>query len=168
MEGTRFLTLAEWGFNVPFFVVNPNTNWKDGTYQFLIEHFKRPKTLTILATKKDGALYRPYVPLRTVFVDTVVLEHKYEVIIMEDVDCEFRGYVTFNLDGTGEYNLLKEPPVRFSIVELIEGAKMRCVIRILSKIIEKVKEPVVVQFGWAKKFCGVNKSRLVVFDYKTI
>lgn len=168
MEGNRFLTLAEWGFNVPLFVVNPNTNWKDGTYQFLIEHFKRPKTLTILATKKDGSLHRPCLPLRTIFVDTVVLEHKYEVIIMEDVPFEFNGYVTFNLDGTGEYNLLKEPPVQFTVCELIVNTKMRCIIRILSKIIEKVKEPVVIHFCWAKDFCGVNKSRLVVFDYKTI
>lgn len=169
MQVDRFLKLVEWGFNVPLFVVNPNTNWQDDTYQFLIELFKRPKTLTILATKKDGSLYRPRLPLRTIFVDTVVLENKYEVIIMEDVDCEFDGYVMFNHDGTGEYHLSNEQyPVRFGLPELVESVKMRCIIRILGTLPEKVGGAVSIQFSWAKSFCGVNKSRLVVFDYKPI
>lgn len=167
MQVDRFLKLVEWGFNVPLFVMNPNTNWKDDTYQFLIEHFKRPKTLTILASRKDGdvSLYQPSLPLRTVFVDIVVLEHRYEVIVMEDIACEFSGHVEIHDDGTGEYCLSGERPVRFSVTELIESVKMRCIVRILSNLPEKAGGAVSIQFAWAKRFCGVNKSRLIVFDY---
>jgi len=170
MQVDRFLQLVEWGFNVPLFVVNPNSSWKNGTFQLLIEHFQRPKTLTILAAQKDGSssLHRPNLPLGSIFVESVVLEHKYKVIVMEDVSYEFKGWVRFDLDGTGEYSISKKQPVRFSTVELVESVKMRCIVRILTAILEKVKEPVVVQFCWAKKFCGVKNSRLIVFDYSVV
>lgn len=168
----RFLQLVEWGFNVPLFLRNPSTNFGQGAHQQLKELFHQSKTLSIIGAKKDGkrVLHVQGKPLGTIFVETVALEPNWEIIVLEDIDIEFNGYVIFNEDGTGEYNLPTKGIFRkrFSAVEFIEDVKLRCLIRTMRGVYEKLQKTVIVQFCWAKKFCGVKSSRLVVLDYLVI
>lgn len=168
----RFLQLAEWGLNVPLFLRNPSTNYGQGTYQQLKWHFYRAETLSIIGARKDGkrSLHVQAKPLRTIFIEVVALKANWEIIVLEDVDVEFGGFVIFNEDGTGEYHLLTKEVFQkqFCLIESIEDVKMRCLVREMYKVYEKVQKMVFVQFCWAKKFCGVKPSRLVILDYLII
>lgn len=165
----RFLQLAEWGFNVPLFLRNPSTNYGFAAHQQLKELFHQAKTLSIIGARKDGkrTLHVRGKPLSTIFVETVALEPRWEILVLEDVDVEYYGSVIFNEDGTGEYNIPTKGVFRkrFSIVESIEDVKQRCLIREMCRIYKKLQKAVIVQFFWAKKFCGVKSSRLVITDY---
>lgn len=169
MRVDRFLQLVEWGFNVPLFLRNPSTNFGNNAYQQMKEHFHQAKTLGILGARKDGkrSLHVMWKSLGVVFVEAVALEPNWEIIVLEDIDVEFSGFVLFNKDGTGEYSLPAEKifQKRFSMLEVIEDVKMRCLIRKMNKVYERLQTAVVVEFCWAKKFCGVEPSRLVVLDY---
>jgi len=138
----------------------------------LKELFHEAKTLSIIGAKKNGkrALHVQGMPLGTVFVETIALEPNWEIIVLEDVDVEFSGSVVFDESGMGEYSLPAKgvSRKRFSTVEAIEDVKMRCLIRDMSRVYEKLQTAVIVQFCWAKKFCGVKPSRLVVLDYLVI
>ena len=168
----RFLQLVEWGCNVPLFLRNPSTNYGQGAHQQLKELFHEAKTLSIIGARKDGkrTLHVEGKPLGTIFVETVALEPNWEILVLEDVEVEFSGSVLFRGDGMGEYNLTETRVFekRFSTIEAIEDVKMRCLIRDMSTVYEKLQRAVVVQFCWAKKFCGVKPSRLVILDYLVI
>ncbi|MBA7649027.1 hypothetical protein ES703_56820 [subsurface metagenome] len=165
----RILHLVEWGFNVPLFLRNPSSNYGQGAHQQLKELFHQTKTLSIIGARKDGkrALHLQGMSLGTVFVDIIALEHTWEIIVLEDVAVEFSGSVLFNEDGGGEYNIIEKKVLRkqFHLIESIEDVKMRCLIREMRKVYEKLQTSVVVQFCWAKYFCGVKPSRLVILDY---
>jgi len=165
----RFLQLVEWGCNVPLFLRNPSTNFGQGAHQQLKELFHQAETLSIIGARKDGkrALHLQGMPLGAVFVDIIALEHTWEIIVLEDVAVEFSGSVLFRGSGMGEYNLTETRVFekRFSTIEAIEDVKMRCLVREMSKVYEKLQTSVVVQFCWAKKFCGIKPSRLVILDY---
>jgi len=168
----RFLQLAEWGFNVPLFLRNPNTNYGQGAHQQMKELFHQAKTLSLIGARKDGkrVLHVQGKPLGTIFVEAVALEPNWEILVLEDVDVEFNGSVVFDEAGFGEYSLPTKGVFRkrFSTVEAIEDVKMRCLIRGMSKVYEKLQTAVIVQFCWAKNFCGVKPSRLVILDYLVI
>ncbi|MCK4496970.1 MAG: hypothetical protein KAU24_02165 [Candidatus Aenigmarchaeota archaeon] len=136
------------------------------------ELFHEAKTLSIIGARKDGkrTLHVQGKPLGTIFVETVALEPNWEILVLEDVDVEFSGSVSFDEDGMGEYSLPSKgvSRKRFSSIEVIEDVKMRCLIREMSKVCEKLQRAVVIQFCWAKKFCGVKPSRLVILDYLVI
>jgi len=168
----RFLQLVEWGCNVPLFLRNPSTNFGQGAHQQLKELFHGAKTLSIIGAKKNGkrSLHVQGMPLGTVFVETIALEATWEIVVLENVDVEFSGYVTFDEGGLGEYSLPSKgiSQKRFYTVESIEDVKMRCLIREMSKVYEKLQKAVIVHFCWAKRFCGVKPSRLVILDYLVI
>lgn len=168
----RFLQLVEWGFNVPLFLRNPSTNYGHSAHQQMKELFHRAKTLSIIGARKDGKreLHVQRKPLGTIFVETVALEPRWEIIVLEDINVEFSGSVVFYVPGWGEYSLPSKGVFRkrFSTVEVIEDVKLRCLIREMNKIYERLQKTVVVQFCWAKKFCGVKPSRLVILDYLVI
>lgn len=168
----RFLQLVEWGCNVPLFLRNPSTNFGMGAHQQLKELFHEAKSLSIVGARKDGKrdLHVQGMPLGTVFVDIIALEPNWEILVLEDVDVEFSGSVLFHRDGTGEFNVPTKGIFRerFSTVEAVEDVKMRCLIRDMSRVYEKLQKAVIVHFCWAKKFCGVKPSRLVIFDYLVI
>jgi len=168
----RFLQLVEWGCNVPLFLRNPNTNYGEGAHQQLKELFHEAETLSIIGARKDGKrdLHVEGLSLGAVFVDIIALEPTWEIVVLEDVDVEFGGSVVFNEDGMGEYSLPAKgvSKKRFSTVEAIKDVKMRCLVRDMSKVYEKLQKAVVVHFCWAKKFCGIKPSRLVILDYVVI
>ncbi|MBA7670181.1 hypothetical protein ES703_78326 [subsurface metagenome] len=168
----RFLQLVEWGCNVPLFLRNPSTNFGQGAHQQLKELFHQAETLSIIGARKDGKrdLHVQELSLGAVFVDIIALEPNWEILVLEDVDVEFSGSVLFHGDGTGEYNLPTKGIFRkrFFTTEAIEDVKMRCLIRDMSKVYEKLQGAVVVYFCWAKKFCGIKPSRLVILDYMVI
>lgn len=126
----------------------------------------------MLGIKKDGerTLFIQSKPLRTIFVEAVALESKWDIIVVEDVAVEFSGYAVFYEDGSGEYHLPTKGifKKRFFAIELIEDVKLRCLIREVGKVHEKLQGELLVQFSWAKKFCGVNYSRLIISDYLII
>jgi hypothetical protein len=165
----RFLKLAEWGFNVPLFLRNPSTNYGHGAHQQLRELFYRANSLTIIGARKDGSKEQVIraKPLGTIFVETVHLEHKWEILVIEVIDTEFDGFVAFNEDGTGDYNIPLKGifQKKFSSVEAIEDVKIRCLVRKLSRVCDKAGKRVTVYFAWTKKFCGVQNSRLIFLDY---
>jgi len=168
----RFLQLVEWGCNVPLFLRNPSTNYGEGAHQQLKELFHEAETLSIIGARKDGKrdLHVEGLSLGAVFVDIIALEPTWEIVVLEDVDVEFGGSVVFNEDGMGEYSLPAKgvSKKRFSTVEAIKDVKMRCLVRDMSKVYEKLQKAVVVHFCWAKKFCGIKPSRLVILDYVVI
>lgn len=168
----RFLQLVEWGCNVPLFLRNPNTNYGQGAHQQLKELFHQAKTLSIIGARKDGKrdLHLEGMSLGAVFVDIIALEPNWEILVLEDIDIEFSGSVFFNAVGWGEYSLPSKgvSRKRFYLIESIEDVKMRCLIRDMNKVYEKLQKAVVVHFCWAKNFCGIKPSRLVILDYVVI
>jgi hypothetical protein len=138
----------------------------------LKELFHGAKSLSIIGARKDGKrdLSVKGLSLGSVFVDIIALEPSWEILVLEDVVVEFSGSVLFNEDGTGEYSLPAKgvSQKRFSTVEVIEDLKMRCLIRDMNRVYEKLRRAVIIYFCWAKKFCGIKPSRLVILDYMVI
>jgi len=88
------------------------------------------------------------------------------VLMAEDVEFEFAGQVRFLKDDTGYLFIDDKFIERFHMVEFVADPKHRCIVRDIHKqVYNKIKEDFVVFFGWAKKFTGVNSSRLVIYDY---
>jgi len=175
MNVSRFIHLAELGFNVPRFVLNPVTNYGRDAYASMKDYFQCTVPFDMLATRKDGHVTRMFEKL--LLGDAVLrLSHleasSYETVLMEHVEFEWEGIIM--LLG-GEYgrmrvrhvDAVKDEKFHFGFLQEVQNLVHRHVVRECLKFpgVDSSRK-VRMDVRWATEFRGVNSSKLVFLDYK--
>ena len=175
MKIERFVDLANWGFNVPLFVVNANKNYGKDTYSAMKEVFGRKRRIDIFLSKdeeKDKTILN--LSLNTAVLDINTFEgNGYSSIMFENIPADFSGVVVFNSEiGGCFYHFDRDQGVSrhpFNYLADIDDSKFRHIVRVLHRIKEKLGSvSVSIDYVWAQDFSGVNGSRLIVYDYEIL
>jgi len=169
MDVHRFLTLAEWGFNVPLFMCDPNKHYGRDTCVVLKKYFRRCFRFSILFKHVGQKQNRFFSDLsfNDVFNRAVSLDKdKYEIVVMEYVPIEFACYVTLRRDGSGGYVVDTGRVKEFLCYDFIEDVKMRCLIRPAQVVFTKGDFDIIqLSFWWVKHFSGVSYSKQIFYDF---
>jgi len=165
----RHLLMLEHGLNVPAFVVNPSTVYKENTVTFLKEQFYGCPDLTFLAKKEDVVKEYDEEALRDAFQKSVVLEQSgYTVWIAEGVSCVYTGTIWARKDGSGKLKYRRGRRGRFEFTdsESIKNLREKIIVRRVAAFAKKAGfEAVSVDFGWAYTFVGELNERIIFFDF---
>lgn len=166
----RRLLMLKHGLNVPSYVVNPNTTYKEDTVTFLKEKFFDCPYLTFLAKKGDKVKEYDEEALRDAFQKSIVMEQNgYTVWIAEGVICLYTGTVWARKDGSGKFKYggsSRRARTNFTDSESITNIREKIIARRVVTFARKLKiEAVAVDFGWAFTFVGELNERIIFFDY---
>lgn len=171
MRTDRVLRLAEWGFNVPFFIENPCSHYGRDTYLIVKSIFLRTNHFALLATRRSdkSTQFQTDMRLADALLRVSFLEDTgYDVILMEHVPVAFKGFVKFS-GNDFDLNVLcieGQDDKIFVCAEDLRSLKCRHIVRELFKV--QAKMPVIpckVEFIWTTDFIGVKGSRLIVTNY---
>lgn len=165
----RYSLMLEHGLNVPDYVINPSTAYKEDTVTFLKERFFGCPYLTFLAKKEGVVKEYDEEALRDAFQKSVVLEQSgYTVWIVEGFICEYTGTLWARKDGSGKFKYRNgaKKKVVFTDSEDIKNLREKIIARRVVSFAQKAKfDAVMVDFGWASSFLGKLNERIVFFDF---
>lgn len=165
MDLDKVSKLADWGFNVPFFVRYISTSETKINYQWLKVFFKEISRFCIFAEKKGKKKFIKDISLQDAFLQWSLFIHEgFDVALMEYIRFKEQKIVYLCADGSGTFS-----NQWFSHYELLKRVKSRIILRRLFPLVAKLEaEKIKVDFVWADDFSGVYSDRLIIFDYEKI
>lgn len=175
MDVERFVTLAERGYNVPRFVVNPVTHYGRDAYLAMKDYFQCINHFDVLVTRKDKYITRFFedVMLGDAILRLSHLEmSSYDGVLMESTEPEWDASVSLYGGESGKLKIFYPEgeelaeTFRFHLFDEIPDLVHRHVVRTCQTFLMYTsKQKTRLTVRWATDFVGVNFSKLVFLDF---
>lgn len=168
----RMQLMVQCGLNVPDYVENVYTQYDQGSVAFLREKFGDSRVRYLSnAPGKDVVTEMVYNWADRAYDSCVAIEpHGHTTWIMDDdICCEYEGTVRVNKRGSGmiKYDGMFKGKFRFQDFEVIPEIRHKIIVRRVYKFLKENAwmSAIIMDFGWAKEFCGSQNEKIVFFDF---